>query len=225
MDNLAAASVHHQTKKCHHDDPVLLSALQELGILLIRNTAGVKKQGVEIHMGQDQTFRFLSLQTLRIDARHPDEDEFDEDAWCVDASDILWRLAPCLPALDSLSLVHVVEDYIDAVSAIERLMPGLTQLSVGGKAFDDEAASFVAKLTSLRELDWVDSDITSDGLQALTALTNLNWLIVDNCPGLSDPVRNLAGREGVELSTSEEVRGRTGRVDWLMVPVANFACA
>ena len=60
----------------------------------------------------------------------------------------------------------------------------------------------------------MDSDITSDGLQALTALTNLNWLLADNCPGLSDPVRNIAGGAGVELSTSEEVRGRTGHIDW-----------
>jgi hypothetical protein len=150
------------------------------------------------------------LHTLRIDARNPDEDELDTDGWCVNASDIIWRLPACLPALDSLSLVHVLEDCMDAVSALARLMPGLTQLSVGGKAFNDGAASFVAKLTSLRELNWVDSDITFDGLQALTALTNLNWLLADNCPGLSDPVRNVAG---ARRSRAVHV-GRGAWTDW-----------
>lgn len=90
----------------------------------------------------------------------------------MDASDVT-RLSRCLPALDSLSLVHVVKDW-NTAAAFTQLMPGLTHLAIGGPEVKDSSAQMVAKLTSLDELDWTYSDITPSGLQQLTALTNLD---------------------------------------------------
>jgi hypothetical protein len=147
-------------------------------------------------------------QTLRLEVDAENGDYFDDDEWCVDALGIS-RLASCLPALDFLSLTNVVKD-VDTVAALTQLMPGLTQLFVAGIVFDNNAAGFVAGLTSLRELDWSNSELTSVGLQALTALTNLDMLLVEYWPELNesdsegfydDEVKEL------ELYTSQEVRG------------------
>lgn len=73
--------------------------------------------------------------------------------------DDVTRLSRCLPALDSLSLVHVVKDW-NTAAAFTQLMPGLTHLAIGGPEVKDSSAQMVAKLTSLDELDWTYSDIT-----------------------------------------------------------------
>jgi hypothetical protein len=124
------------------------------------------------------------LQALRIERHTNDDDSCDDDEeedWCVDAADISC-LSRCLPALGSLSLNSVTKD-LDTVAALTQLMPGLAKLSVGGDVFKDEAAGLVAKLTSLRALDWGPSQITSVGLQALTALAHLDMLLQVACRG------------------------------------------
>lgn len=176
------------------------------------------------------TAYFLLLmyaQTLRLEVDLENGDYFDDDEWCVDALGIS-RLASCLPALDFLSLTNVVKD-VDTVAALTQLMPGLTQLFVGGEVFDDNAAGFVAGLTSLQELDWSNSELTSVGLRALTALTNLDMLLVEYWLELS-----VSDSEGhyddevneLELYTSQEVRGPSVDVwNFLTLPAASRCCA
>lgn len=155
------------------------------------------------YMSMDVVVLML-LQTLHIESNMQDEDS-PEDDWCVDASDI-GCLSRCLPALGFLSLNNMTKD-LHTVDELIQLMPGLTKLSVGGDVFKDEAAGLVAKLTSLRALDWGASEMTSVGVQALTALTHLDMLLVMDCPNLSCDVPNIGddGEGMIELYTSEEV--------------------
>jgi hypothetical protein len=132
--------------------------------------------------------------------------------WRVDASDVK-HLSRCLPALDSLSLVHVIKSW-NTVAAFTQLMPGLTHLAIGGAEVKDGSARLVAQLTSLVELDWTHSNITPVGLQQLTALTKLDMLIVAECPRLSrlamvlDPKKLWEG--AIELLTTPEVSRQFG---------------
>jgi hypothetical protein len=150
------------------------------------------------------------MQTLRLEVFGPDIYGDAED-WCVDASDIA-RLASCLPALDSLSLLHIGKDtvYSGTAAALMQLMPALTHLSVAGCAFDDYAAWAVARLTSLVELEWTHSAIKPSGLRTLSALTGLDMLVVSECPNVKE-LEHMLDPEGVypealELYTSVEVR-------------------
>jgi hypothetical protein len=106
----------------------------------------------------------------------------------------------------------VVKDH-GTIAALTQLLPGLTLLSVGGNVFDNQAAGLEAELTTLRDLEWTDTIITSAGMRRLTALTNLDRLVMSDCPGVSAHVANSPessdsesdpGR--VELYTSQKVR-------------------
>lgn len=98
------------------------------------------------------------------------------------------------------------------MAALTQLLPGLTLLSVDGRVFDNQAAGLVAQLTTLRDLEWSDTIITSAGVQWLTALTNLDRLVMRDCPGVSAHVVNSLESSdwgsdpgGVELYTSQKV--------------------
>ena len=107
-----------------------------------------------------------------------------------------WRAAfqPFTP-----SLLQVVKDHT-AVAALTRLT-SLMHLAVGGRVFVDKAAGLMAQLTQLQFLEWVHTDVTSRGLHALTALTNLDTLSVLDCPYVREE-----GLSAIELCTSPEVR-------------------
>jgi hypothetical protein len=112
-------------------------------------------------------------------------------------------MAACLPALDTLSLLHVVRDHA-TVAQLTQLLPRLTSLRVAGTAFDDGAAPLVALLTSLVELTWIDSSLTPLGLQRLTALTRLTSLAVFDAIDIDEPVLSK-GLSCVMLVSSEQV--------------------
>jgi hypothetical protein len=147
------------------------------------------------------------LQTLRLEVERIKPDGFYSD-WCVDASDIS-RLASALPALNRLSLCHVLKDTPEAGAVVElaQTMTGIKQLWVAGDAFDDRATGFVAQMTQLADMGWHESDMTSVGLQKLTALTNLGSLIMHNLLYMDKRLLTDARDGGcLELFTSPEVR-------------------
>jgi hypothetical protein len=117
------------------------------------------------------------LQVLRLDCKilnqHQAPDRF---TGCVRASD-LCLLAKRCPALQQLSLLHVVR-HTDAywVGIILHLPQSLRALSLAGRALDDAAAKGVAQLTALQDLKLTDSPVTEAGLQHLTALQRLTRL-------------------------------------------------
>lgn len=126
--------------------------------------------------------------------------------WCVDVPDVS-RVAACLPALNTLSLLHVARDHA-TVAQLTQLLSGLMSLSVAGTAFDDGAAPHVTLLTSLVELKWCDSKSTFRGLQRLTALTRLTLIVFDSIDA-DEPVLS-EGLCWLELVSSKEVGGVGG---------------
>lgn len=113
--------------------------------------------------------------------------------------------------------VYVVKD-CDTVAAFTQLMPTLTHLSVGGRAFDNTAARLVAQLTTLQALEWSYSMITSSALRRLTSLTNLDSLEIRDSPlvGVTN-CTGLSGMNGLELSTSGEVCWGSGQTGSLLL--------
>lgn len=127
--------------------------------------------------------------------------------WCIEAMDMA-VIANTLPALANLSLLRVVRDS-GVVSGLAAL-PHLTQLCIGGDAFDDTAAAVVAKVTTLRDLQLISAPVTTAGLQELTALRGLTLLLLEDLPDVGKglfPVRaNGTEEKTLSLTTNSEVR-------------------
>lgn len=163
------------------------------------------------------------LKTLELEVM--DVDFSYQPPACVDTRDIK-RMANCLPALEELSLIGVVQGH-GAVAALTHLVPRLKRLRVSGDGFDDRGAALVAKLTSLDTLEWTNTNVSSHGLLKLTTLTGLKNLAVRDCPMLGPAMRienvpnaGMMGRspweDQVALVSSEEVRKASrGAAIWL----------
>jgi hypothetical protein len=102
----------------------------------------------------------------------------------------LKALACACPSLAELNIHDAMQQTDEGVTPLLHLSTSVTSLSVGGAAFDNEAAAIVGQLTQLRELQWrVSPDLTDSGLQHLTALQQLDDLCI-HATGLSDEVLN-----------------------------------
>jgi hypothetical protein len=120
-----------------------------------------------------------------------DEEEIchEDELWCVDTADISSITRGC-PALNELGLNCVVHGGTD-VSCMLPLHAQLKVLEVGGVAFDDAAAGVVAQLTNLSSLSWWQSPgLTDAGLFQLTSLRRLSSFNLQDCPSVSQGMRN-----------------------------------
>jgi hypothetical protein len=150
---------------------------------------------------------------------------------CVDASDFS-RLAAALPALKALWLCCVLDDTpgAEAVAALAQHMTGVKGLFVAGRVCDDRAAALLAQMTQLTFLGCGHTDITSVGLQKLTALTQLEHVLLDSVQRAVDgqvplcwrPVLErrqgpgVVGEDGIEIKSSPEVSSNKGACSKLL---------
>jgi hypothetical protein len=118
-----------------------------------------------------QALKELRVERWEEEAKR-DSDSFDADAWCVEAAGIDSISAAC-PNLETLKLRRVLRATPEVVSSLGRLqrLP-LLELSVRDStgSLTDDAASMLARISSLRTLDLLGARHLSDvGLEHLTA--------------------------------------------------------
>jgi hypothetical protein len=93
-------------------------------------------------------------------------------------ADDLQSIASCCPSLRILHIEGLLEPGVSASALLQ--LAECRDLSVGGRAFDNRAAGVVAQMTQLTSLTWWCSQgFDSVGLSQLTALTNLQWLVLE----------------------------------------------
>lgn len=132
----------------------------------------------------------------------------------------LTRIFRCLPNLEELGVTCSIRPdcHYTVLTTLLDLPRSCSSLDVGGDAFGNGAAAVVAQITELTNIRWSSSNTLTDaGLECLTALTNLQRLTVQSCPGISEEVANEPPRGGwsgfVTLEGDDE--GEVGAVDIL----------
>jgi hypothetical protein len=118
----------------------------------------------------------------------------------------LQSIASSCPSLQSLHIAGLLEPGTDPSPLLQ--LAECRDLSVGGRAFDNPAAGVVAQMTQLTSLTWWCSQgFDSVGLSQLTALTNLQKLVLEPvCQDLWCPLdeaevvgSDMCGLLGVEV--------------------------
>jgi len=125
------------------------------------------------------------LQSLAIGADH-NYDNLPEDCCCM-ADEDLASIFRCCPALHILNIREAMEpnSWLSESPALLQLPQSCVELEVGGLAFDNVAAVWVAQLTQLTSLTWWPApDLSDKGVEFLTKLP-LRKLDVLFCSGLS----------------------------------------
>lgn len=126
------------------------------------------------------------LKSLAIGADH-NFDNLPEDCCCVANEDLDSIFSGCT-ALHTLNIREALEPGSFQIKnpALLRLPKSCVELEVGGLAFDDTAADWMAQLTQLTSLTWWPApDLSDVGVQCLTKLP-LRKLDILFCSGLSD---------------------------------------
>jgi hypothetical protein len=120
--------------------------------------------------------KYLSLQGTSQDAEVLWNDHPGSSTGFMSAKELKALLHAC-PALNTLHVCNPLQTGSDASSLVLRLPARVTDLSVGGPAFDDDAAEMISRHRQLQRLCWqVSPDLTDAGLQQLTALRSLQHL-------------------------------------------------
>jgi hypothetical protein len=121
-----------------------------------------------------------------------DKDQHEYRHGFMDTDSLPAVFAAC-PSLVSLSIRNALAP--GDLTPLLQLPTSVVTIDVGGEAFDDAAAAVVGQLTQLRNLSWEGSVyVTGMGLQELTALQGLEWLMVLSTPGVfADGLADGAG--------------------------------
>jgi hypothetical protein len=116
------------------------------------------------------------LQHLTALLLSPERLQFQPRSHVLTADD-LQSIASCCPSLRTLHIEGLLEPGASASALLQ--LTECRSLSVGGRAFNNPAAGVVAQMTQLTSLTWWCSQgFDSVGSSQLTALTNLQRLVV-----------------------------------------------
>jgi hypothetical protein len=127
----------------------------------------------------------------------PDDDPYGgpppppPEDWCMDADD-MGRVFSACKALQDLDITSSSDPKASKhMSVLLQLPPSCTSLQIGGEAFTNAAAPFMAQLTQLEylELTW-SKGLTDSGLEQLESLDQLRDLLVQGS-GVSDKVTSV----------------------------------
>jgi hypothetical protein len=162
---------------------------------------------ITISPGRDITPDDASADDASFDGVPPDD-------WCMDVEDLSSVLSACkqLQSIDITSSLN--PKAADHVSVLLQLPPSCKSLQVGGEAFTDAAAPFIAQLTQLKYLEWTWSPkLTDAGLEQLESLHLLRELLVQES-GVSREITSAGnmGPGAVALQWDPELVSTAGRL-------------
>lgn len=127
------------------------------------------------------------------------------DWWCITTEDLHNILSAC----QHLTLLDVYGNLqLGEATSLLLLPPTCKSLSLTGPN-DDDAAAVLCQLTQLTSLTWGPYQLTDAGLEELTALTDLEKLIMRSPNGLREqvaPCRCFEGAQDLEFLAREVSR-------------------